>query len=131
MQSMTGYGHGEASNKSVSIIVELRSVNARFRDVHVRLPRYYLFWNLAKPGSRKDYRGRVEVMCAERPQMAPSRFLPIHRSQSSTFKPHKNSKRLLRDPTEIPLTFILQQPVLTSSEPEPDVISEWILSPQR
>ena len=129
MQSMTGYGHGEASNKSVSIIVELRSVNARFRDIHVRLPRYYLSLETRIKSLLQDklHRGRIEVhvrreatdggqQVSANPQVA-EQYLQATQ---------EIAKRLLRDPIEIPLTFILQQPgVLTSSEPEPDVISEW------
>ncbi len=39
IQSMTGYGRGEASVDSVNATVELRSVNSRFLEVSARLPR--------------------------------------------------------------------------------------------
>jgi uncharacterized protein (TIGR00255 family) len=39
IQSMTGYGRGEASVDSVNATVELRSVNSRFLEVTARLPR--------------------------------------------------------------------------------------------
>jgi uncharacterized protein (TIGR00255 family) len=37
---MTGFGRGEAANENASAEVEIRSVNNRFCDVSVRLPRY-------------------------------------------------------------------------------------------
>ncbi len=39
IQSMTGYGRGEASVDGISAVVELRSVNSRFLEVATRLPR--------------------------------------------------------------------------------------------
>lgn len=39
IQSMTGYGRGEASKNGVSAVVELRSINSRFFEVSSRLPR--------------------------------------------------------------------------------------------
>lgn len=39
IESMTGYGKGEASKNGISFIVELRSVNNRFLEVSSRIPR--------------------------------------------------------------------------------------------
>ena len=43
VKSMTGYGRGEAVVHGRSITVELRSVNNRYLDCNVRIPRLYLF----------------------------------------------------------------------------------------
>ena len=48
---MKGYGRGEAANGSVSIAVEIRSSNSRFRDVQVRVPKGYL---ALEPSIRKE-----------------------------------------------------------------------------
>lgn len=37
--SMTGYGHGQATQNGATVTVELRSVNSRFLEVTTRLPR--------------------------------------------------------------------------------------------
>ena len=37
--SMTGYGHGEVSSSGLRVTVELRSVNHRFLDLQIKLPR--------------------------------------------------------------------------------------------
>jgi len=42
LNSMTGYGRGEASNADVTVVVELKSVNNRFRDLQLRCPREYM-----------------------------------------------------------------------------------------
>ena len=41
--SMTGYGMGTAEGDSLTIAVEIRTVNHRFLDMHVRVPREYQF----------------------------------------------------------------------------------------
>jgi uncharacterized protein (TIGR00255 family) len=41
--SMTGYGTGSAQKDGISVSVEIRTVNHRFLDLHVRVPREYLF----------------------------------------------------------------------------------------
>ena len=41
MMSMTGFGRGEATNGAITVVVEMRAVNNRFRDVQVRVPREY------------------------------------------------------------------------------------------
>ena len=40
---MTGYGRGENTVNGYTITVELRSVNNRYLDCNVRIPRLYLF----------------------------------------------------------------------------------------
>jgi uncharacterized protein YicC (UPF0701 family) len=39
---MTGYGRGEATNGDVTVVVEMKSVNNRYRDVNLRVPREYM-----------------------------------------------------------------------------------------
>jgi uncharacterized protein (TIGR00255 family) len=41
--SMTGYGTGSAQKDETTVAVEIRTVNHRFLDLHVRVPREYLF----------------------------------------------------------------------------------------
>ena len=43
IKSMTGYGRGEATQNGRKITVELRSVNNRYLDCNVKLPRAYIF----------------------------------------------------------------------------------------
>ena len=63
IKSMTGYGRGEAVLNGRSIVVELRSVNNRYLDCSVRLPRAYVF---AEEGIKSKVksatsRGKVDV----------------------------------------------------------------------
>jgi uncharacterized protein (TIGR00255 family) len=61
--SMTGYGTGIARDDSLSVSVEIRTVNHRFVDLHVRVPREYQFLeNEATILLRSAIsRGRVDV----------------------------------------------------------------------
>ena len=43
VKSMTGYGRAEEVFDGCTITVELRSVNNRYLDCNVRIPRLYLF----------------------------------------------------------------------------------------
>lgn len=43
IKSMTGYGRGEATRNGRKITVEVRSVNNRYLDCSVKLPRAYIF----------------------------------------------------------------------------------------
>ena len=63
MQSMTGYGRGIVSADGREITIELKSVNHRFLDVSMRLPRHLLFLEdrIRKQISETLKRGHVDV----------------------------------------------------------------------
>ncbi len=63
VKSMTGYGRGEGNFGGRSITVEMRSVNNRYLDCNVRIPRLFLF---AEDGVKSRIqkaisRGKVDV----------------------------------------------------------------------
>ena len=63
MYSMTGYGRGSASDSGREITVELKSVNHRYLDVSMRLPRHLLFLedSIRKQLSDLLSRGHIDV----------------------------------------------------------------------
>ena len=63
IRSMTGYGSAKGSCQGLSISVELRSVNNRYLDCSVRLPRGFLFAEDAVKSKvqRHISRGKVDV----------------------------------------------------------------------
>jgi uncharacterized protein (TIGR00255 family) len=131
MNSMTGFGRGEASNGSITVIVEMKSVNNRYRDVQVRVPRIY---GVVEPRIQKALkdrfsRGRIdvfvrrEVIGTEQTVRADPLLAEhyLHAAQDV-------SKRLARDEETIPTSWILEQPgVLVIAEKETDPLSEWEL----
>ncbi|MDE6108256.1 MAG: YicC family protein [Oscillospiraceae bacterium] len=61
VRSMTGYGRGEATGMGVTVTVELRSVNNRYLDATVKMPRAYLFVEDALKEQLQNQVGRGKV----------------------------------------------------------------------
>lgn len=63
IRSMTGYGRGEKDINGRTFSVEMRSVNHRFAEVVIRLPKYYLALEdrVRKQIQERILRGRVDV----------------------------------------------------------------------
>ena len=61
--SMTGFGRGTAEAGDVHVVVEIKSVNNRYLDIHCRLPREFFAWEEPlRARIKKDVlRGRVDV----------------------------------------------------------------------
>ena len=83
VKSMTGYGRGEAVKRGRPITVELRSVNNRYLDCTVKLPRIYVFAEDAIKALVQKHisRGKVDVFVTIGPSaqgetlMAPVRYI--------------------------------------------------------
>jgi uncharacterized protein (TIGR00255 family) len=60
---MTGYGTGSCQTDDLSVVVEARAVNHRFFDLHLRIPREYLFLEPEVQQLVRGFvqRGRVEL----------------------------------------------------------------------
>ena len=63
IKSMTGYGRAEGSFEGVDITIELRSVNNRYLDCTVKMPRTYIFAEdaLRERVQSQVGRGKVDV----------------------------------------------------------------------
>lgn len=63
IRSMTGYGRAEGAYEGVNITIELRSVNNRYLDCSVKMPRTYIFAEeaLKECVQSKVGRGKVDV----------------------------------------------------------------------
>lgn len=63
IKSMTGYGRGSYENDGRMYTVEIKTINHRYNDVSVKLPRYLNFLedNIRKYISKTINRGKVEV----------------------------------------------------------------------
>jgi len=63
IKSMTGYGSAKATAEGLELSIELKSVNNRFLDTSVRIPRTYLFAEEAVKTAvqRHISRGKVDV----------------------------------------------------------------------
>ena len=63
LRSMTGYGIGKYENDSREYIVEIKSVNNRYSDISIKIPRSISFLedNVKKLVSNAITRGKVDV----------------------------------------------------------------------
>lgn len=63
LKSMTGYGKGQCESELYRIKVEIKSVNHRYLDINVKLPRYLIYLEESIKKTVKDYlnRGKVDV----------------------------------------------------------------------
>jgi len=63
INSMTGYGRGESRNENMAISAEIKSVNHRFADINVKLPRFLAAYenDVRKHVAAIVRRGKVDI----------------------------------------------------------------------
>ncbi|HBK52465.1 MAG TPA: YicC family protein, partial [Syntrophomonas wolfei] len=63
IKSMTGFGHSQVSKEGYKVSLEIKSVNHRFLDPHIRIPRRYTLLEDRVREELKKFvnRGRLEV----------------------------------------------------------------------
>ncbi len=61
IKSMTGFGRGEHSGPTLKFTVEVKSVNHRYLDSNVRIPKEYAFLDTSIRSELKKYLGRGKV----------------------------------------------------------------------
>lgn len=131
MNSMTGYGRGEATNGDVTVVVELKSVNNRFRDLNVRMPRGYLVLESRVQKVLREVlqRGRVDVFLRRSAvEGGPSVQADPVLAERYFNAMAQVAKRLAREDEDIPLASVLAQPgVLNAAEVETDALGEWTI----
>jgi len=129
MNSMTGYGRGDATNGDVAVVVEMKSVNNRFLDIQLRVPREYLLLEprLVERIKRDVTRGRVEVFVRRTSTESAQQVQPDPALGESYFKAMAAiAQRLQRPPEDVSLALVLQQPgVLTLVDRDTDALAEW------
>jgi uncharacterized protein (TIGR00255 family) len=130
LRSMTGYGRGEASANDLTVVVELKSVNNRFRDINLRSPREYLALEPRINALLKDSFARGRIDAYVRRSVGSTRQRVVADAQLA------NEYALVINDVvqqmvgfverEVPFTFILSQPgVMTIDEAPVDVTLEW------
>lgn len=130
LRSMTGFGAGEASSGDVTVVVELRSVNNRFRDVQLRAPREYMALEARMHKLLKEpfSRGRIDAL-VHRKVVRGGRVVV---ADAALAEEYARAIAAVSEsmPTfiarELPLSFILgQEGVLRVTDAEADVLTEW------
>jgi uncharacterized protein (TIGR00255 family) len=131
MNSMTAFGRGEATNGVVTVVVELRSVNHRFRDLNARIPREY---NALEPRvvtllRDRFERGRIDCTVRRVGPEGPNTVRPDLELAEATWQAMRAvARRLQVDEGKVTLDHVFAQPgVLTVAEADHDVSHEWEL----
>ena len=85
--SMTGFGYGEVESNGTIITAELRSVNGRFIDVSVKLPRSYAEHEveLSRKISSKLRRGRISLTVSIKKSQETGNVLSINEEVVENF----------------------------------------------
>lgn len=113
IKSMTGYGKGEAISEHGTFTVEIRSVNHRFGEVSVRMPRGFMALEneVKKAVSQLLKRGKIDVFVQWEEAMAgealPQVDTVLARAYFSTFNHLASELGLLGQ--AVPLSLVIAQ----------------------
>lgn len=101
IKSMTGYGRGSYENDGRLYTVEIKTINHRYNDVSIKLPRYLNFLedNTRKYISKTINRGKVEIYVSLENMSDKGRNIKIDRVLAGTYI---NELRSLADEYNIP-----------------------------
>ena len=133
IKSMTGYGSGKAEMGSKTFTVEIKSVNSRYSDFSIKMPRIYTFMEdpIRKAASARINRGKVDIYinvesCGEDDSVV--------KVNSALAREYLNGLRTLSAELEIPSnttseTFLRIPDVFTVDKADEDeeVIKETVL----
>ncbi len=112
LKSMTGYGKGEATTPNGNFLVEIRSVNHRYGEISVRMPRtFYAFENEVKRLAASVLkRGKIDISVqwdeSAAAPAAPQLDMAVARGY------HEAYSRLAKElnlPKDAPPSFIMSQ----------------------
>lgn len=81
IKSMTGFGRGKYENEGREYIVEIKSVNHRYRDISVRMPASLSFLEdkIRKVVSNKIFRGKIDVFVSIHDTSEKSKSIKINK----------------------------------------------------
>lgn len=127
--SMTGFGQGSRRGEEWNINIQMRSVNHRFCEVSVRLPRQYagLEERVRRFVQEHISRGRVEVIITIDPGEAKSKSLSVDRGLARAYADAlQELAGFLNLPAAVDISLVAKFPdVLVLSEPEEDLEALW------
>ena len=126
---MTGFGRGEISENDRTWIVEVKSVNHRFLDQRIMLPRSLgvLEERIRRQVAGSQERGRVEVGISVRGQQPGEMALQVDRELADQYhRCLQELRRQLHIGDEVSLTNMLAYPdIIVRQDEDPDLDHEW------
>ncbi len=84
---MTGFGRGEAGNDEHHVVVEIKSVNHRFKDIRARMPNVFNAYetSLRQKLNERFNRGSFDVSIHLKRAEGKSRFDDLDETKISAF----------------------------------------------
>ena len=131
MRSMTGYGRCQKAADGREMTVEVKTVNHRFLDVSLRLPRHLGFAEeqMRKQLAEKLGRGHADVSVVYRNARADARRVTCDPALAAAYKDAMEQLSLATGAkNDVPLSqYALLPDVLTVTEAEEDRDAVWAL----
>ncbi len=128
-KSMTGYGRAEHVDKDRKFTVEIKSVNNRYLDINIRMPRIFNPFEADIKNELKNYitRGKVDVYIGFEDQSGTTTTLKYNKVLAGQYLQHL--RELADDyglPCDISATRLSSYPdVFTVEEEDPDNTTLW------
>ena len=112
IRSMTGYGKGEAADEQGRCLVEVKTVNNRYGEVSVKMPRGFLGYEheVRKAVTARVKRGKADLFVQWEPALAEVVVPPVNHAVARGYK--QAFEALAHDlhvSAEIPLALIVSQ----------------------
>lgn len=130
-RSMTGFGRGEASGDGRTWVAEIRTVNHRFLDQRVILPRSFTVFEepVKKRVAAILDRGRVDIAFSQQGLSTVEPQLVVNESVARQY--HRSLQRLITDygldGTVTLRDMLTLRDVISLEEQRPDMDAEWLL----
>lgn len=129
IKSMTGFGRGEHIGQIKQVVVEIKSVNHRYSEILVKLPRQYTLLDERLRRLILNYisRGRVEVYIKIDDTGLAAREVQVDKELAlAYYKALKELAAITGSGFEVSVTQIAQMPdVLKIEEPKEDLEDIW------
>ena len=87
LKSMTGFGRAEMVIEGFTVSVQIRSVNHRYMDISLRIPRFYNFLEDKIRQKTAEYisRGKIEVSVSLKEQEGDDRVITLNRPLAENY----------------------------------------------
>lgn len=131
IKSMTGFGRCELSDDNRKITVELKSVNHRYLDVNIRMPKKLNFFEAAIRSFLKEYiqRGKVDIFITYEDYSEKTVTVKYNRAVAEEYLKYLNQiGEDFQLENDIRVSTLSRYPeVFTMEEQAPDEEELWIL----
>ncbi|MBN2558239.1 MAG: YicC family protein [Clostridia bacterium] len=132
--SMTGYGKGVLENESISIKVEIKSVNSRYLDINFKSTRSLSFMEEKIRGLLKDTasRGKIDIYAGLRGNGGEAKAISVDRELARSYKNAVDElKGELRLKGRVSVNELASIPgiiTVDDSEPDEETIAPYVMT---